>query len=464
MRGRRMLPRALLLGLAVVAMAALLASPADAHPLGNFSVNHLNTLTFTAGGVIDNAVIDTAEIPTAQAAGAVDLDGDGVALPAELAAYGASRCEAFNDRVALEVDDMAVAFSVTSSSFAYAVGQAGLNTSRLECRLEAAVDFTVAHRVSFDESYLADRVGWHEINAVGDGARLVDSPVPATSITNGLTNYPADLLSSPLKARSAAFDVQPGAGPSTVSAGAPDKVAIAETGFFSGTVARVQETFNDLIGRRELTVSVGLLAVALALVLGASHAVLPGHGKTVMAAYIAGRQGSVRDAVIVGATVTGTHTGGVLLLGTALTVSTSLAGESILGWLGMTSGALVALLGTGLLLTAIRHRHSSMFGHGHHHGFAFDHDHDHDHSHDHDHDRSHEHATLEYARSSTPAGRRRSARSPRASPRRPRSTRCPRRRRWGRSSPTPTPRCPRCRAEVWWAWAWPAAWYPAPRH
>ena len=106
--------------------------------------------------------------------------------------------------------------------------------------------------------------------------------------------------------------------------------------------------------------------------LGASHAVLPGHGKTVMAAYIAGRQGSVRDAVVVGATVTGTHTGGVLVLGAALTMSTSLAGESVLGWLGVTSGLLVAALGVGLLRSAVRHPGTGLFGHGHTHGYDLD--------------------------------------------------------------------------------------------
>ena len=158
----------------------------------------------------------------------------------------------------------------------------------------------------------------------------------------------------------------------------------------------MQGTFNDLIGRRDLTVGVGLLAVALAIVLGASHALLPGHGKTVMAAYIAGRQGSVRDAVLVGATVTGTHTGGVLLLGLALTLSSSLAGESVLAWLGMASGLMIAALGLGLLWSARKHRGNALFGHGHSHAYGFNHDHDH---HDHDH-HDHDHHVLLGASSS----------------------------------------------------------------
>ena len=139
-------------------------------------------------------------------------------------------------------------------------------------------------------------------------------------------------------------------------------------------VDRITDRFDELVGRRDLTLGVGLLAVALAVVLGASHALLPGHGKTVMAAYIAGRQGSSRDAVLVGATVTATHTGGVLVIGLALTLSSSLAGESVLAWLGVASGLMIAALGAALFLGAARHR---TLGHGHHHAFGHGHHHHH---------------------------------------------------------------------------------------
>ena len=393
--------------LSAAVFAGFGSQSAAAHPLGNFSVNHLNTLTFTPTQIVDEAVIDTAEIPTAQAAGQVDTDGNGSASAAELDAFGKVRCGDLGAAITLTVDGSAVPFAVAASAATYVPGQAGLDTTRLECRFEAAVDLSSARTVQFEDRYLPDRIGWHEINAVGDGSRLVASPVPQTSVTNGLKNYPTDLLSSPLDVRSASFDVQPGAGPSTVSTDAEQGTIISNSGFFSGIVSRVQNTVNDLIGRQDLTLGVGLLAILLALVLGASHAVLPGHGKTVMAAYIAGRQGSVRDAVIVGATVTGTHTGGVLLLGTALTVSTSLAGESVLGYLGVTSGGLIALLGAALLIAAIRHRNTGMFGHGHTHGYDLSHSHSHgghSHSHDgHDHSHGHEGGHAEHAHAATAA-------------------------------------------------------------
>lgn len=374
--------------LSALAFACLGGSSASAHPLGNFSVNHLNQLTFTADGVINDVVIDTAEIPTAQARSIVDADGDGSVSAFERDQYGANRCDDFAVAMRLTVDSSSVPVTVRSSSFDYEAGQAGLTTSRLECQLSATVDLSAPRSVAFADDYLTDRVGWHEVTAVGDGATLIESPVPQASVTNGLRQYPADLLSSPLDVRDATFEVQPGGAPSTAAGPASpldSRSGLTEvrTGIFSGTVDRVQRTFDDLIGRRDLTLGVGLLAIGLALVLGASHAVLPGHGKTVMAAYIAGRQGSVKDAVIVGATVTSTHTGGVLLLGLALTVSTSLAGETVLGYLGVTSGVLIASLGLALLVGAIRHRGSGVFGHGHTHAYTLsdDHAHEHDHSH-----------------------------------------------------------------------------------
>jgi len=132
-------------------------------------------------------------------------------------------------------------------------------------------------------------------------------------------------------------------------------------------------------------------------VLGAAHAALPGHGKTVMAAYIAGRRGRPRDAIIVGAIVTLTHTGGVIVLGLLLTATASLAGEAVLSWLGVASGVLVAAVGVAMLAGVLRRRTSVYDHHGHSHGH--DHDHHHGHTHDHDHDHhGHSHPRASRAR------------------------------------------------------------------
>ncbi len=75
-----------------------------------------------------------------------------------------------------------------------------------------------------------------------------------------------------------------------------------------------------------------------------------------MAAYLAGRRGTRRDALLVGATVTATHTAGVLVLGLAVSVSAAFAPEGVLRWLGVGSGLLVAGVGGALLVSARRAR------------------------------------------------------------------------------------------------------------
>jgi len=385
--------RRVLIGVGLTSVLVLSGvTPAQAHPLGNFSINHLDTLTFGSDRIVDDAIVDTAEIPTAQAKGAIDASGDGTASAAELSQYGSVQCELYRQALHLDIDGQAVTLSTTSTAFTYRPGQAGLRTTRLECHFQAPADLSMARNVVYRNEFARNRVGWHEIVAIGDGSRIDRSPVPTTSVTKGLTSYPVDLLASPLDVRDASFHIVPGRGASTQSAASkpsPSRFSTA-IGPFSGLVERVNKTFNDLVGRHQLTLAVGLLAIGLALILGASHALLPGHGKTVMAAYIAGRQGSVRDAVLVGATVTATHTGGVLLLGLALSVSTSLAGESVLSVLGVISGLMIAVLGASLLKGAHARRNSRDPA-AHRHGFGKIHSHGpqgqshgpHDHSHGH---------------------------------------------------------------------------------
>ena len=100
-----------------------------------------------------------------------------------------------------------------------------------------------------------------------------------------------------------------------------------------------------------------------------------------MAAYIAGRRGRPRDALTVGAIVTLTHTGGVLVLGLLLTTTAGLAGEVVLSWLGIASGILVAAVGVAMLAGVLRRRTSV---HHHDHGHSHEHPHDH-HGHPHPH-------------------------------------------------------------------------------
>ena len=148
---------------------------------------------------------------------------------------------------------------------------------------------------------------------------LDNSPVPATSISAELQAYPTDLLSSPLNTRSATIVTSPD-GISTYAK--LKKLPVA--GFFVKAINSLDTHFNRLVSGH-LTVWVTLLAILLSMLLGAGHAFLPGHGKTIMAAYLVGKRGRLRDVAMVGATVTITHTLGVLAMGAAISLSAAFA-------------------------------------------------------------------------------------------------------------------------------------------
>src|SRR4029453_12798100 len=111
-------------------------------------------------------------------------------------------------------------------------------------------------------------------------------------------------------------------------------------------VARLTAAFTGFIGRQHLGLGLAVLALALAAMLGAGHALAPGHGKTVMAALLIGERGTARQAGVVALTVTATHTTSVLVLGVVLATSLTFAPERLYGWLGVASGLLIAAVGT----------------------------------------------------------------------------------------------------------------------
>ena len=158
-----------------------------------------------------------------------------------------------------------------------------------------------------------------QITAAGDRMTISRASVPAASRSARLTVYPKDMLSSPLDQRSASFTVTPG-GPALAAPAAPGGPA----GELPRGVDRLTQSFTDLVARRHLTTGFALVALLIAVALGAVHALAPGHGKTIMAAQAVsrGRRG-LRDILTLGLTVTVTHTLGVLVLGLLVAVPRS---------------------------------------------------------------------------------------------------------------------------------------------
>ncbi len=161
-----------------------------------------------------------------------------------------------------------------------------------------------------------------------------------------------------------------------------------------GTVAAEDgetDALTDMLRSEELSLGLIVGALALALFLGAAHGLEPGHGKTIVAAYLVGARGTVGNALFLGGVVALTHTSSVILLGlVALFASQYILPEQIFPWLGTASGFLIMGLGTWLLVNHLRGR-----GPGHSHAHR-EHHHEHSHKEEHLHEHSHSHAHGEY--------------------------------------------------------------------
>jgi ABC-type nickel/cobalt efflux system permease component RcnA len=369
------------LPIAVGAIATLTAGPAHAHPLGNFTVNTAARVVVGVDDVTITHVTDMAEIPTFQERRGIDGDGDGTIDAEEAAAYASGACRAVARGLEVRIDGMVRTLRIAADPrVAFPVGSQGLSTLRLTCGWRAATPepITPSLRVAIEvmDRTHPDAIGWREITAVGDGVTLLASDVPPVSPSAGLTSYPDEEL--PLATRTAAL-LATGGGPrlqrDTSNAGPSDD----RTGLLSG-----------LLGRATLTPgAVGLMLVA-AFGVGAAHALGPGHGKTLIGAYLIGEGGSLRHAVGVGAAVSGMHTAAVLVLGLVIASAERVVrAEAVYPWLGLASGLVALVLGGALLVTRLRTlatRSTHLHARDHHHGHAHaPHDHDHDHGHGHGH-------------------------------------------------------------------------------
>jgi nickel/cobalt transporter (NicO) family protein len=399
---KRLAVRALAVVIGVGALVVSSGGAASAHPLGNFTVNRYSGLVVAADGVTVEHVLDLAEIPTAQRTPAIDADGDGRLEPGELTSWAATQCAATEASLRLSVGDVRVPLTVTRSSASTAPGQASLPILRLDCVLHGAVSVTGTTKMEYVDAAATDQVGWREVTARGDGVTVDRSDVPTRSTSRRLTSYPKDLLRSPLDVRGAVLQLRPG-GPALVGDPTGSSTGVARV------VGGVSGSFQNLATRYDGSPLVALTALLAALALGAGHAVAPGHGKTIMAFYLSGRQhGALRAATTVGATVTATHTAGVLALGVLVSAGTAFVPARIYPWLTVLSGALVVAVGLTLLRTS-RRGHTQSHGsgdHGHPHPHA--HPHPHVHPHPHPHVLPHPHPHQEHARitvASTPANR-----------------------------------------------------------
>src|SRR6266498_2449244 len=392
---------------------------AFAHPLGNFTINHYAGLRVSKDAISIDYVLDMAEIPAFQEITAFDANGNGQVDSSEAEAYHAAKCASLQTDLSLLLNNKALDLTLESSSIAFPAGAGGSPTLRLTCEHNAVISNTQPMKsLSFVDNSYSERIGWREIVVVADGVKL-SGDFASTSVSKRLISYPQDLLSSPLNQR----QITLGIGSSSI---APQNNSVNLTQQIPSLAGNRSDIFTELITLQNLTLPTVLFALLISFLWGAMHAMTPGHGKTIVGAYLVGSRGTMKHALYLGLTTTITHTLGVFAFGLiTLLAAQYIVPEKLYPWLNLLSGLFVVGIGLNLFVerfkssglrtwfsqlkinrsslqpaysSSLRGMHIEASDHMHQHGYplASSHEHSHDHEHDHSHgDADHSHTPPE---------------------------------------------------------------------
>lgn len=347
MPGKRLVSPLFVAFVVAAVLAILPSGTALAHPLGNFTVNRYAEVVVHPADISMEYIVDMAEIPTYQEiTQTIDKNHDGVTDESETTAYRTTRCGEIPHNLSLSSNGKPLTLALVLSAVEFPPGAGGLLTLRLTCDYHTDLNAGSPNTILFRDGNYADRIGWREIVVRGDGAEIQYSTALNASISDKLRSYPNDLINNPPHQTEAHF---------TATGIATRSSANAPALGSNDVLDRTKDAFAGLITASDLTWQVVLLSLLLATVLGALHAVSPGHGKTIMAAYLVGARGTVAQALVLGLTVTVTHTMGVLALGIiTLFASRYILPESLYPWLSLASGVLA--IGMGMALAYSRWR------------------------------------------------------------------------------------------------------------
>jgi nickel/cobalt exporter len=376
----------------ILAVMACSVTLLMAHPLGNFSANHY--MRFEAGprGIDMRYVMDLAEIPTFELLRDWGLDRN--SPQAEVERKAADQARIWMNNLTLRLDSKPVHPVLEGADVVIADGAGNLPILRITAKMTLR---ETSGRLEYEDRNYEGRAGWKEIVIAASRARLKSSSQSDQDRSNALTAYPPDPMLAPPQDLRAEFqwtvDAPVIAGrptrkpltpliraiPQPASKAALPSSAATAKNTPAGAVIR-NDFLSRTLHRADIPLKIFLAALIVAFGLGAAHALTPGHGKTIVAAYLVGSRGTMKHAAFLGLMVTATHTISVFALGLAtLFLFHFVVPEKITEILGVISGLSIAIIGGGMLwkrVTAQRNRH--------HHDHPHTHDHAHPHSHDHD--------------------------------------------------------------------------------
>jgi ABC-type nickel/cobalt efflux system permease component RcnA len=369
----------------IFAAVLFLAVSASAHPLGNFSVNQYSRLEVESSQIKIRQLLDMAEIPTFQLQGEIDTDKNGMLSETELDLYADKITPEFLSKLSLTLNNQPLEIRDDSKNVSIKEGAGNLPTLRIEWNLVGDLkNVKPVNEVRFENKNFAERLGWNEIVLTRVGSiNIFDANAFGSGLSDELRVYPQENLEAPLAERTASF--------SFTTAAVPENSKPLENRDGRATAAVERDKLAALLAVPSVTPAIALFGLLLAFGLGAMHAMSPGHGKTVVGAYLVGSRGTLKHAAFLGLTVTVTHTLGVFALGLiTLFASNYILPEKLMPFLSFISGLLVLYIGLTMFKarlfaalgweTAVHHDHHH--DHEHHSHDAFTHMHDgHPHSH-----------------------------------------------------------------------------------
>ncbi|MGA8574602.1 MAG: hypothetical protein WB609_02800 [Candidatus Cybelea sp.] len=330
-------------------LSLLGAGSAVAHPLGNFTINHLARIRVSATELRIRYVLDIAEIPTFQI-----MHAAGVWTPARMHDWANGESATVAGALAIAANGIVLPLHLERVTARTRPGAGGLPilywTGDYSASMPAHATISVRDTVYSDR-----RIGWKDIILPG-----LSDP------TDELRSYPSALVGSPRHNDTATFDVADGRVAHVRVSGDGD------SSWGASSIVRAS-ALSDLVARSGQTPLLIALTILAAFGLGALHALEPGHGKALLAFTLVGARATFKQALILAAALTFAHTIAVVLLGLLLCFAAGFATERLFTWITLITGAAVAFIGARALSSALTHTLAHHHGHGHHHDHAHGH-------------------------------------------------------------------------------------------
>lgn len=326
----------------------------SAHPLGNFTVSHYAQLQVEPSRINVRYVVEFAEISTAQEWEVIDTNGNRALEQSEKDAYAASKAQQFAHELLLTVDGAPIPLRVNTQQAGLQSGDGGMPLLRVEAEFTGVFTATAnIRKIYFEDRNATQRSGWREIViAPQSGVAVFDSTAFGNSLSQELKLFPPDPLAQMLREQRVEFSLATGS--------APAGATLLRTRDGQVVAPKQRDRLAELIAVQELTWPTMLLGLLVAALLGGLHALSPGHGKTIVGAYLVGARGTAWHALFLGLTVTITHTIGVFALGIiTLFGQKYIVPEKVFPLLSLLSGLIVVVIGMQQLLSRWRKQRAS---------------------------------------------------------------------------------------------------------